>query len=174
MYSLRQAAEAVGRGKPAVLKAIKSGKISAHKNDHGEWLIDPAELHRVYPAVSGNGSDSGSSERQETPQETSVLEREIELLRERLTEKDGQIDDFRAERDRLLKVIEEQAGTVKLLTDQRPETDKVARLEGQLAELQSDRAKWIAVMEEQGRRLREYEQTKPKRRGWWPWGRSND
>lgn len=122
MYSLRQAAEAVGKGKPAVLKAIKNGRISALKNGRGEWEIDPAELHRVYPTISGNGSGSGSSERQETAKETSVLEREVELLRERLTEKDGQIDDLRGERDRLLKVIEEQAGTVKLLTDQRQES----------------------------------------------------
>ena len=50
MYSLKQAADAVGRGKPAILKAIKSGRISANKDDNGQWLIDPAELHRVYPA----------------------------------------------------------------------------------------------------------------------------
>ena len=51
-YSLREAAEAVGKGKPAILKAIQSGKISAQKDEHGEWQIEPAELHRVYPPVA--------------------------------------------------------------------------------------------------------------------------
>ena len=120
MYSLKDAAEAIGMGKPAVLKAIQKGRISAQKDEHGQWRIDPAELHRVYPPVSGNGAENGSSERQETHGNDNgnrTLEREIELLRERMTEKDDQIADLRGERDRLLKVIEEQAGSVKLLTD---------------------------------------------------------
>ena len=37
------------------------------------------------------------------------------------------IEDLRDERDRLLKIIEEQAGSVRLLTDQRPETEKPTR-----------------------------------------------
>src|SRR5215207_2896706 len=49
MYTLKEAAEAVGMGKPAILKAIQKGRISAKKDDHGQWWIDPAELHRVYP-----------------------------------------------------------------------------------------------------------------------------
>lgn len=127
MYSLREAADAVGKGKPAILKAIKSGRISARKNDLGQWEIDPAELHRVYSAVSGTASGNGSGEREETHKETSALEREIELLHERLSEKDGQIGDLRGERDRLLKVIEEQAGTMKMLTDQRETTEAKRR-----------------------------------------------
>jgi hypothetical protein len=51
MYSLKEAATAVGIGKPALLKAIQKGRISASKNDFGEWKIDPAELHRVYRPV---------------------------------------------------------------------------------------------------------------------------
>ena len=67
MYSLKQAAEAVGRGKPAILKAIKSGRISAQKDVFGQWQIEPVELHRVYPAVTGNGSGTTAGEREETP-----------------------------------------------------------------------------------------------------------
>jgi hypothetical protein len=121
VYSLKQAADAVGRGKPAILKAIKSGRISAKKDDNGQWQIDPAELHRVYPVTAtGNSSDTAQGERQETPKESSVVAPEIEMLRERLAEKDALIADLRTERDRLLSVIETQAAQVKLLTDQRP------------------------------------------------------
>ena len=35
-----------------VLRAIKAGKISATKDEQGG--IEPAELHRVYPAVQAN------------------------------------------------------------------------------------------------------------------------
>jgi hypothetical protein len=34
-----------------ILRAIKSGKISGAKDEHGEWHIEPVELHRVYPPV---------------------------------------------------------------------------------------------------------------------------
>jgi hypothetical protein len=120
VYSLKQAADAVSRGKPAILKAIKSGRISAHKDANGQWQIDPAELHRVYPMVTGNGSGTATGEREEIPRSLSSLDREIELLRQRLGEKDELIADLRIERDRLLAVIETQATQVKQLTDGRP------------------------------------------------------
>jgi hypothetical protein len=57
-YSLKQAATATGKSKPTILRAIQGGKISAEKDQQGEWQIEPAELHRVYPPVSErNGSD---------------------------------------------------------------------------------------------------------------------
>jgi hypothetical protein len=152
-YSLRQAAEAVGKGKPAVLKAIKSGRISATRNELGEWQIDPAELHRVYPPVSkemaSETSSKGPKETIGNPDGNSLLAQELQFLREKLAdlERTGdeqrrqlsdQIEDLRrdredmrTERDRLLKVIEEQAGSMKLLTDQR-----------QQAEVESQRRRW--------------------------------
>ena len=49
---MRQAADATRRTKPTLLPAIQTGKISAKKNELGEWEIEPAELHRVYPPVA--------------------------------------------------------------------------------------------------------------------------
>ena len=147
-YSLRQAAEAVGKGKPAVLKAIKSGRISATRNELGEWQIEPVELHRVYPPVSKEpASETVSKEAEETagiPLGNSLLQQEIQFLHEKLADLErmsdeqrrqfsDQIedlrhdrDDLRGERDRLLKVIEEQAGSMKLLTDQRAKAEAEA------------------------------------------------
>lgn len=102
MYSLKEAAEKAGKGKPAILKAIQKGRISAKKNELNEWEIDPAELHRVYPMIPVNSSGSSLSERQEilkNTHETIALEREVELLRERIADKDNVIDDLRRRLD---------------------------------------------------------------------------
>lgn len=32
--------------------SIKAGKITDTKDEHGEWHVEPAELHRVYPPVA--------------------------------------------------------------------------------------------------------------------------
>jgi hypothetical protein len=49
-YSLAQAADAVGMARSSILRAIKAGKMSATRDENNEWQIEPAELHRVYPA----------------------------------------------------------------------------------------------------------------------------
>src|SRR5215212_5892751 len=134
-------------GKPAILKAIQKGRISAKKDDHGQWWIDPAELHRVYPPGSGSGQRTSSARTEETigtGQQNKLLERELEFLREKLASAERTREDERhqlnvrieelrrdkeelkGDRDRLLKVIEEQAGTVRLLTDQSPKAAATA------------------------------------------------
>ena len=60
MHTIATAAAAVGRNKTAILRAIKAGKISVAKDENGEWQIDPAELHRIYPplrSASMRGND---------------------------------------------------------------------------------------------------------------------
>lgn len=116
MYSLKEAAERTGRGKPAILKAIQKGRISAKKNELGEWQIDPAELHRVYPMISGTVSGNGSGEREETSKETNALQREVEILREERRRDFDLIEDLRKDRDHW-----RQQATA-LLTDQREKT----------------------------------------------------
>ena len=51
-YSLQQAADVAGVNKSTVLRAIQAGKISATRNKHDQWLIEPAELRRVYPPAT--------------------------------------------------------------------------------------------------------------------------
>jgi hypothetical protein len=52
---------ACGLNKSTVLRAIKAGKVSATRDEHGQWQIDPAELHRVYPPVASNVAEHGAS-----------------------------------------------------------------------------------------------------------------
>lgn len=51
MYTIATAAAAVGRNKTAILRAIEAGKVSASKDENGEWQIEPTELHRIYPPL---------------------------------------------------------------------------------------------------------------------------
>ena len=54
VYTLGEAAKATGLTKSGIAKAIRSGRVSANRNDNGSYNIDPAELHRVFPpAVNG-------------------------------------------------------------------------------------------------------------------------
>jgi excisionase family DNA binding protein len=49
MLSLAEAAARVGKSKPTLQRAIKGGRLSATRDESGAYLIDPAELARVYP-----------------------------------------------------------------------------------------------------------------------------
>lgn len=83
-YTLKQASEAVGRSKATVLRAIQGGRISATRDPNTQgWLIEPAELHRVYP-VADAPVRNGEMMRDATPDATpdsAMLRRELELLR---------------------------------------------------------------------------------------------
>ena len=117
-YTVGQAAKATGRSKPTISRAIKTGTISAIKNDDGSYAIDPAELHRVFPSISLSSNDNPEVLRSETPALQATLQREIELLRERLADKDTVIDDLRQRLDR---EGEERRRLTAILTDQRAE-----------------------------------------------------
>lgn len=54
MLTLKEAVEQTGKSRPGLLKAIKTGRLSA-KKQNGQWVIDPAELFRVYDRVSDTG-----------------------------------------------------------------------------------------------------------------------
>ena len=119
MYSLKEAADACGRGKPAILKAIQKGRISANKNQLGEWEIDPAELHRVYKHVVPRSTHQGNAvERWETAEESleiDALRRENALLRE-------QAELLKDERHDLRRRLDEEAA------ERRKSADEIRRL----------------------------------------------
>ena len=92
-YSAGQAAKAVGVAKSTITKAISSGKISASKDVHGAWEIDPAELHRVY---APKPSKSVATEQSSPPMENS---REIEHLTKLLSVAERQIEDIKEDRN---------------------------------------------------------------------------
>ena len=81
-YTLKQAAIASGKSKPTVLRAIQTGKISATRDETaGSWLIDPAELHRVYPPIAAETVHNAEMTQSVIHNETVLLRREIEISR---------------------------------------------------------------------------------------------
>lgn len=137
-YSLQQAAEATGKSKSTIQRAIKSGKISAGEDVHGNYQIDPAELYRVYPPKPLR-NDPFDHERDDTQQanssnETTVLRIELQQTRELLNtinserERERQqaadvIDDLRRRLDAETEARriegEERRKLTAILTDQR-------------------------------------------------------
>lgn len=48
-YTLGQAARAADVSKTTIQRAIKSGRLSASRQQDGSYVIDPSELHRAFP-----------------------------------------------------------------------------------------------------------------------------
>ena len=116
-YTLGTAAKATGKSKATILRAVRSGRISAKKNDKGAYEIDPAELHRVFHPTS---NDNPKMERDATREETGVLRAEKDLLRQQIAQMESTVSDLRK---RLDDETEERRATQEkltaLLTDQR-------------------------------------------------------
>ena len=118
--SLREAAEQTGVSKSTIFRAIKAGRMSAPRNDDGEFQIDPAELFRVYPpkpardlnlGVSGDvparpgtqpeGRSAPDAEAVELRVRNAALEAEVKGLREMADELRRARDKWESQAERL-------------------------------------------------------------------------
>jgi hypothetical protein len=135
-HTLSQASEATGKSKSTILRAIQSGKLSASRDELTQgWLIEPAELHRLYPPVAPDTANGTALAHHAPPPEVAELRREVahkdELLvreqRERQRDQET-IDELR----RLLSASDEERRTTlrqltALLTDQREKQEPPRR-----------------------------------------------
>jgi hypothetical protein len=127
--TVTQAAKLTSRNRSTIIRAIEKGHLSAGRHEFGQYLIDPAELERVYgtlhPADARNGS-----EHDDAPASDDAHQRELELLREMLqveriahertrVDHDRERRTWEEERTFLRGMLEKQAEQVRLLTDQR-------------------------------------------------------
>jgi len=119
-HSLGTAAIATGKSKTTIHRAIKSGKLSAFKNDDGTFEIDPAELHRVFDPVTYIVTGNSAMEQSVTPDVTALIAQEnaflkLQLEREREFNRDLQL---------MLKTeSEERRKLTALLTHQKDQKD---------------------------------------------------
>jgi len=98
---LGQAAKATGLSKMTIQRALKSGRLSGHKDETGSYQIDAAELHRVFPAVSeGDGHVPPNLGRSETPPSDVELQVGYARLKAENAVLKAMLEDMRTERDR--------------------------------------------------------------------------
>jgi excisionase family DNA binding protein len=123
MLTLAEAAKETGLTKPAILKAIQKGRVSATKDDKGQWLIDPAELFRVYSPTVKKEMGETQTGSFELLLKLKELEAKLAVTEKRLLDKESEIENFRAQVDDLRSERERwriQAEQItRLLTDQR-------------------------------------------------------
>lgn len=156
-YTAGDAAKATGKNIATITRAIKSGKISAFKDETGAWRIAPSELHRVFPPLAQPLRNPEVQEDTTPMQESksnapNALLEELSTLRERvrsqdhlLTDRAEQIADLRSRLDR--EGEERRKLAAILLTDQRPPAAS------------SEAPKTASSL--------------PSRRSWWPWKRGS-
>ena len=113
-YTLAQAIAATGRSRSALIRAIRSGKLSASRDASGAYLVDLSELQRIYPDVA-------SGEPADTPIDT-PRHADLAALLAAEQAKSAVLLDTVADLRRRLDVATEQLGEalqqVRLLTDQ--------------------------------------------------------
>ena len=96
-YTLAAAASATGLNKTTILRAIKSGKICATRDLRANWLVEPAELHRVYPPHAGDRERSAAA--QDDAVAGVELQVKVLLAEHRVGDLKAALEDMRSQRD---------------------------------------------------------------------------
>jgi len=129
VYSLTQAAQATGLTRQGILAAIKRGAISGSKSAGGQWEIDAAELHRVYPPALVDGNASPLVDSSFTPINSlstpaiNELQQKLAVTEALLREARNQVDELRADRD----AWKQQSHEWMMMTKALPEGDAKPR-----------------------------------------------
>ena len=97
LFTLNAAATACHRSKSVLLNAIKTGRLSATRNDKNQWQIDSSELDRVYPYTIEQ-SVTGSQNQNRTA-EVELLEQLLEQVKAERDYLKELVEDVRVERD---------------------------------------------------------------------------
>jgi hypothetical protein len=127
-YTLAQAASATGRDRSTLLKAIKSGKISAARDETtGAWRVDAAELVRVY----GIGGSEANSEPSigDAPADMRLL---LEVERTKAAGFEARLADMARVNDDLRRRLDQAD------TDRRQALDRLAVAQERIAALLTD------------------------------------
>ena len=99
-YTLGQAAKATGKSKTTIQRSVAKGLISGEKGQNGEYRIDPAELHRVFPLKnSGTVPDNTIWNETRPHGDPAELAARIKGLEEMLVREREALDEVRADRD---------------------------------------------------------------------------
>jgi hypothetical protein len=120
IYSVTEAARAIGKSRASIIRAIAAGTLSATRTEPGKpWTIDAAELMRAFPAAVHepltdrvNDLPRSGDDRHER-----VVTRDRDAL---LAAHEATIADLRRRLNTATEQLGEALTQVRLLTDQRP------------------------------------------------------
>jgi excisionase family DNA binding protein len=114
-YTLAEAAKTTGKSKSTILRSIRAGRISAVRDElTGGWLVEPAELHRLY---SERDAERGGADDTLRNGHDAAAIRELQAERER--ERAQLLDQIADLRRRLDAEAEERRRLTLVLADQR-------------------------------------------------------
>src|SRR3954462_9317000 len=119
-YTVAEAAKAVGKSKPTILRAIRRGQISATQDDAGAFRIEPAELHRVFPPLNLDAEHDPAEDatrRDDLRQRLAVAEARLAETQDAVRTRDDVIRDLRTRLDTATAQLGDAWQQVRLLTD---------------------------------------------------------
>jgi hypothetical protein len=116
-FTLGTASQATGCAKSTILRAIKADRISATRDELGQWSIEPVELFRCFPPLALPATlATGNQAQIERGATTDVL---VAELRQVIADLRRGQDDLRQERDHWRSALEREqavhAATQRLL-----------------------------------------------------------
>jgi hypothetical protein len=85
--TLAAAAQRVGIHRSNLLRAVKAGRLSGTRDETGAWLVDEAELGRVYPEVRSASHQSAQSAAADA-----LLKLQLEHAQERIADLTRQLE----------------------------------------------------------------------------------
>ena len=71
-YTITQAAQAVGKGRSTIHRAIKEGRLSAHRGEGGTYTVDASELARVFTVEAHAPAQRDATAYHDTAAETEL------------------------------------------------------------------------------------------------------
>ena len=106
MLTISEAAKQTGLTRAGIHKAIKTGRLSATKDDSGNYLIDASELFRVYKLV-----DSTSKQEPVNSHETvdyRLIAQRLEFTERLLKQTENERDNLRLSLNQAMSLITHQ------------------------------------------------------------------
>lgn len=125
-FTLNKAAKEAGVAKSTLSEAIKSGRISAPKNEKGQYEIEASELFREFPKTSLNEHPEptpNTLSNTEKTSESNVLQAKLDAVREQLEmvnlERERERQQLSDQIEHLRGALDKAQQTTAMLTDQR-------------------------------------------------------
>ena len=107
-YTLAQAIAATGKSRSTLIRAIRSGKLSATRDESGTYLVEPSELHRIFQAITdGMPPDlsNGVSRHAELVARLEAEQAKNIIFQDTIADLRRRLDDEAAERRRLTALL---------------------------------------------------------------------